>query len=184
MAPSSEYTVATALSAQVLSHDEGSILVEAGGIAAAGWFLEHGLRPNVDGDEDGEPPTKRRKTDPMRSVQIESPDESHHVPVARVTIDLHFPETLNAKAAKKKAILEDVNFEDVESISVTPSIIDLFEEGTRLKLALRRKKGAVLMVDTAGISNKVQEALRKNAVSRIRQPSGLKLKESEHPASW
>lgn len=185
MAPSSKHVVATALSAQVLDHDENSILVEAGGIAAAGWFVEHALRPyNEDEDEDGERPTKRRRINGKRagSAQAPTPDESHHIPLSRVTIDLHFPDTLDTKGAKKKAILEDVDFEDAESISVTPSIIDL-KDGTRLKLTLRRKKSTVLMVHTAGISKDTLKMLRQIAVSRLRQPDAEK-SPSAHPASW
>ena len=189
MAPSSEYAVATALSAQVFSHDEGSILVEAGGFEAARWYLQHGIRPvnNVDEGEGNivQPPTKRRKIDGGRSVQVKALDESRHVPVAQVTIDLHFPETLDGKAAKKGSILEDVNFDGAESVLVTPAIIDLFEDGTKLKLALRRKKGAVLMIHTTSISDEVLEALRRHAVTRLRQPnSGKESMTEPHPASW
>ena len=185
MAPLVDYAVTTALSAQVLSHDEGSILVEAGGAAAAGWFLEQGLRPNnTPADEsDSEPPSKRRKVTKVRSVEVSDPGEEHHIPVARVTIDLHFPETLNGKVAKKSAILEDVDFEEAEPISVVPAVIDLFDDGARLKLSLRRRKGAVLMVDTTGIPNKIRDALRRIAVSRIREPSS-DTRVSPHPATW
>ena len=185
MAPLAEYAVTTALSAQVLSHDEGSILVEAGGIAAAGWFLQHGLRPNNAPAEDShaEPPAKRRKVTRVHSVEAIEPDEQLHIPVSRVTIDLHFPETLNGKVAKKRAILDDLEFEEAESISVVPAVIDLFDDGTRLKLSLRRRKGAVLMVDTTGIPNKILDALRKTAVSRIRQPESAD-RASTHPATW
>ena len=185
MAPSSKHTVATALSAQVLQHDESAILIEAGGIAAAGWFLEKALRPHDDDeDEGGEPPAKRRKTSGDGTAQAFAPDPAQHIPLSRVTIDLHFPDTFNTKAAKKKAILEDVDFEDAESVSVVPSVVELFEDGTRLKLALREKRGMVLMVHTDGISNSALEMLRNNAISRMRQPNSERTASSVHPASW
>ena len=190
MAPPSEYAVATALSSQCLSHDEGSVVVEAGGIAPAQWFLEHGSRPNEDEENDEESedidhrPAKRRKVTIVRSVEAFQPQEDRHIPVSRVIIDLHFPETLNGKPAKKKAILQDIDFEGAQSISVVPSTIDLFDDGTRLKLALRRKKGAVLVLDTAGISGKALDALREIAVSRNRTTDkDSSSRASEHPAT-
>jgi E3 ubiquitin-protein ligase SHPRH len=99
-------------------------------------------------------------------------------------VDLHFPETLHTKPARRRDILNDVNFEDSESIKVTPAVVDLFEEGTRLRLALPREKGAVLIVDTAGIPADALDALRKIAVSRLRQRGSLKVQYGTAPASW
>lgn len=180
--------MATALSAQVLTHDEGSILVEAGGIAAAGWFLERGIRPD-DGraseSEGDEPPAKRRKVAKMRSVETFQPQAEQHIPVSRVTIDLHFPELLDGKGARKTAILQDIVLDDSESVSIVPAISDLFEEGTRLKLALRRRKGAVLAIDTTKISTKALDALRKIAVMRMRPPASEPSERvSPSPATW
>lgn len=185
MAPHHDHAVTSVFSTRVLSHDEGSVLVEAGGLEPMRWFLEHGLRPHHESDD--EPPTKKRKTGEYgkaKSVKAGTLDESNHIPISRVSIDLHFPERLNTKHPKSRAIQKDVQFGDAESIYVRPSIIDLFDEGTRLKLALPRDKGAVIMVDIADVPNTILDALRKHAVSKVQRPVDIVSRNQEHPATW
>ena len=182
MAPIHERAVVTVLSTQVLSHDEGSILIEAGGFRPMSRFLEDDLYST---DEDSEPPAKRRKKDDTSSVKAEAPIDSDHIPISRVALDLHFPETLSSKPAKQRAIEEDVDFEDTRSIAVIPSIIELFDDGTKLRLAHPRKKGAVMMVRVTDIPKSVRHALFVNAVSRLKPVSDAKSKmQQDHPASW
>jgi E3 ubiquitin-protein ligase SHPRH len=62
MAPVNSYAVADAVSMQVLSHDETSILVEAGGFTPMRWFLERGahhMQAAEDDIENEQPPKKR-----------------------------------------------------------------------------------------------------------------------------
>ena len=186
MAPLDEHGVTTVLSTKVLSHDERSILVEVGGFTPMQWFLEHGLRPESD-EEDGEPPKKRRKTNETTSVKAVTPSVNSHILVSRVSLDLQFLETINGKSATPMAVdtfEPDVAFEDAASIAVIPSVIDLFEDGMRLRLALPRKKGAVMLVDTAGIPDRILDALRKNAVSRKQRHDARTPKNDAHPATW
>lgn len=185
MAPLDEHAVATVVSTQVLSYDEGTILVEAGGFTPMRWFLEHGLQPNEleEGNDDG-PPKKKRKTGESKSVKGGVPHESNHICVSRVAIDLHFPDTVKVKSAQQRLIDQDVDVKDVDSISVIPSVIDLFEDGTRLRLALPRKRGAVAIVDTAGVPQAALDALRNVAVSRKQSYGAPTSKNEDHPATW
>ena len=167
MAPVHKYAVVSVNSTHATSHDGSSILVEPGGFAPVCWFLEHGLQS--DEVDDDYRPAKRRKTSDQSAVpaRIDSIDESKNIPIFRVSLDLHFPETLSTKAAKSRAVEQDVDFNGAESIIVDPSIVDVFEDGTRLRLALPGKTGAVLAVDTHSIPKDILAAIQGIAVKRL-----------------
>ena len=188
MATYERYAVATVVSSQVLSHDETSILVEAGGINPTSWFLSHGETGHESHDE---PPTKRRKTTPSEERQTDQPpNPAKNILLRRMAIDFHFPDTLSSKTPSAKAIKKDVDFENSLTIAVLPRVIDLFEKGTRLKLASQKKKGAVLVVDSSGVEEAALDAFRDVAVSRTASKSTIKplktdsTKADGHPATW
>lgn len=146
MALQERHTVATVVSSQVFSHDETSILVEAGGIKPTSWFLSHGEA--AEDDTADERPTKRRKIsppDPHVSDATPSADES--IRLRRMAIDLHYPDTIDSKTPSAQTIHNDVNFETSPSIVVFPKVIKHFDDGVRLKLTCQKRKGAVLVVD-------------------------------------
>lgn len=191
MALHEHHAVAAVVSAQVVSHDETSILVEAGGINPANWFLSHGETAADDQGEEGERPQKRRKTNLANdTLHNHVPDSAENILLQRTAIDLHFPETLGAKTPSAKSVKDDVDFNSSPNIAVLPRVVDLFDEGTRLKLALGRKKGAVLVLDTSGIQEAVLDGLREAAVSRsitrslamTTQPETTR--SAERPATW
>ncbi|KAK5122434.1 hypothetical protein LTR85_004018 [Meristemomyces frigidus] len=172
MAPINEYAVATVYSTQVKAHDEKSILVEAGGFTPMRWFLEHAADS---GDHDDvERPKKRRKVkhDDQQPVATQKPEgytRDGEIPIHRVTIDLHFPDTLGSKPTSEAAIRDDVGFEGAIEVSVTPYGIGEESGGSRLRLTTPQKQSAVLMVDTDVLPKSVRDALR-----RIALPGQLK----------
>lgn len=108
MAPTNTRAVASVISTQVVTQDEKSILVEAGGFTPMRWFLERGAHHYQDAEKDGEeyqqPPRKRvRISRPAKSQpSVQSPPNT--IPLSRVTIDLHFPETLAMKTPRQEKI--------------------------------------------------------------------------------
>ena len=152
MAPTNEHAVATVLSTQVKSHDEGTILVEAGGFTPMRWFLEHAADGQRD-DADKKPSKKRRKTTHDDDVSIERHAHGHHdnaedeIPIHRVRLDLHFPETLSTRPANAKSLLQDVEFDDGLEVAVVPYGISEDHAGTRLRLTTPKDRDAVLFVD-------------------------------------
>lgn len=163
MAPINEYAVATVYTTQVRSHDEMSILVEAGGFTPIRWFLERAANSADDGEV--ERPTKRRKV--KREGQAIStpprqrtPSGDEEIPIHRVSIDLHFPEFLGAKAAREATLREDVDFEDVVGVSVMPYGIDEEHGVTRLRLTTPERQSAVVIVETDILPTSVRDALR------------------------
>ena len=112
MAPVNSHAVASAVSMQVLSHDEMSILVEAGGFTPMRWFLERGahhMQTAEDDIESEQPPKKRAKTARSSKPRVKpviTPTTTITIPLARATVDIHFPETLAAKPPKPETIDE------------------------------------------------------------------------------
>lgn len=165
MAPVSSHAVATAVSMQVLSHDETSILVEAGGFTPMRWFLERGahhMQAAEDDDESKQPPKKRTKL--AKSTKSQGTHTTTPVaamiPLARVAIDIHFPETLATKAPKSETIDQDVNFEGSDDIPVVVhSIID-DDGGVQMLLAHPTHEGAVLKADLSYVPLQVLDGLR------------------------
>ncbi|KAK5173628.1 uncharacterized protein LTR77_002309 [Saxophila tyrrhenica] len=168
MAPLNEHCVTTALSATALSHDESTVLVEAGGFTPMKWFLSQALNPASATEDVSEPPAKRRKLGESRSVQCAVPDPAQHIPISRVAIDLDFPTTLNARSVGSAQIREDVSFKGAESVKVDASFMDRFD-AHRLRLALPRLNGEVLVVDVTELPDYARGALRHAALTRLRE---------------
>lgn len=185
MPPLQQHAVVSVHSTRVLSHDEGSVLVETGSFTPMRWFLEQGLQ-SID-DSDDEPPKKKRRTTDGAQTKTTKSEVKEHVdaiPMSRVRIDLQFPDTLTSKPPKRTSTDLDDEFGNAECVDVVPTIIDLFEDGTRLKLADPRDKGAVLMVDLADPPEATLDALRTIAVSRMQKVDKRSLQYSENPATW
>lgn len=164
MAPNHEHGVANVISTHVVTHDDTSILVEAGGFAPTAWFLKHGSQSVEDDEADGERPAKRRKIEKLNTAETPILEQAARVLISRVSLDLHFSETLTRSPEERNIAMEDVVFDTANAIEVTPSVSNLFEDGTRLRLRLARKKGAVLVVDTAGVPQLIIDALQKDAI--------------------
>ncbi|GAB7359482.1 hypothetical protein MBLNU230_g6128t1 [Neophaeotheca triangularis] len=154
--PFKQHVVATVFSTRVLSYDGESIIVEAGGYQPMAWFLEHGSQDPIDTQE---PPKKKRKT--ADDVPATPPAG---IPVARTTIDFHFPETLTTKPAKGNALKDDVDFEGAREVSVELNEVTPDEAGTRIKLSLDMMKGAVIELEVdqlpVDVGQRLQEISR------------------------
>ncbi|KXT00986.1 hypothetical protein AC578_8198 [Pseudocercospora eumusae] len=171
MAPRREHVVTTVFSTHVKSHDQTSILVEAGAFTPTRWFLEHGAR------DDDEPPKKRR-----RVQQGEDPTPvAEEIPLFDVAIDLHFPESVNATSAPPSAVLEDVDFEGSPSLPVLPYGIETDQYGTRLRLGLPRGKKPVLLIECGKVPEKILALFRSIALRD--QLSATTSRQQDRPAS-
>ena len=125
---------------QVLSHDETSILVEAGGFTPMRWFLERGahhMQAAEDDIESEQPPNKRTKLSRSSKPRAKSviTSATTTIPLARVTVDIHFPETLAAKLPKPETIDRDVDFEESNGIPVILYGITDDDLGVQIQLA-------------------------------------------------
>jgi E3 ubiquitin-protein ligase SHPRH len=188
MAPVNSHAVANAVSMQVLSHDETSILVEAGGFTPMRWFLERGAHHMQATDDDNEsehPPKKRAKLARSSNPRTRSVATSTAatIPLARVTIDIHFPETLAAMLPKPETIDQDVNFEDSDGIPVILYHINDYGQDVQMQLAHPTHEGAVLKADLSYVLPQVLEDLRMIA-SIDRQKASIEgTPTKDHPAS-
>ena len=155
-----ERAAATVFSAQVRSSDERTILVEAGGFAPVRWFLEYAA--SAEGHE--EPPKKRRR---LRKHESEAEDWKEQatairadcIPIHRVTIDLHFPETAHTKPASQAALDADVEFDTAEHVAVTLFGITTSNTGTRLRLVTPGNPQAMLILECDSIPATACEGL-------------------------
>jgi E3 ubiquitin-protein ligase SHPRH len=151
MAPTHPHCVASVISTQVVSYDQRAILVEAGGFTPMRWFLERGAQRIQDTDDDDEskqPPRKRAKlAKPVKakSKAAAAPVQSiENIPLARVTIDLHFPETLAEKTPRPETIDQDVDFTGTDEVRVIVDGISEDEHGVQMRLAQATQHGVLL----------------------------------------
>ena len=188
MAPTNEHAVATVFSTQVKSSEDGSILVEAGGFTPTRWFLEHAAHGVNDHAE--APRKKRRKA--RASVEMEGDENSdvvvetaaeETIPIHRVSIDLQFPDTLQSRPAKRKAIEDDVEYVDADEVAVVPFGIDSDDDGFRLQLSAPKNLGAVLVIECSNIAQSVCDALRRIALPGQLRASYAGQREKTNPAT-
>lgn len=176
---------------QVLSHDETSILVEAGGFTPMRWFLERGahhMQAAEDDIESEQPPKKRAKvtrpSNPRATPAVtQSATTSTTIPLARVIVDINFPETLAAKLPKPETIVQDVDFGQSNDIPVILHGITDDDVGVQIQLAHPTHEGAILKADLSHVPPKVLEDLRLVALPD-RQKASVDGKHTiDHPAS-
>ena len=165
MAPINSHAVAHAVSMQVLSHDETSILVEAGGFTPMRWFLERGAHhmQATDDDNESEQPLKKRAKLVRSSkprVRPVTPSTAVTIPLARVTVDIHFSETLAAKLPTPETIDRDVDFEESDGIPVILYYINDDGEDVQMQLAHPTHEGAILKADLSFLPPHVLDDLR------------------------
>ena len=189
MAPTIEHAVTTVRSTQVVSRDKRSILVEAGGFTPMRWFLERAIA-GTKTEDIAEPPKKRRRLGggstrkPAQhipdAIKQKSPDDE--IPIHRVTLDLHFPETLSTRSANRAAVIEDVEF-DASTKEANVSLYGFGNdgEGAELRLMIPGAEGAMLLVHTDGIAPGLRDAVRK-IVSTGRM-GGETMTSRSHPAT-
>lgn len=179
MAPTNERAVATVFSAQVVTPDEKSILVEAGGFTPMRSFLQYAASTRV---EDAEPPKKRRKTKGASDVAsiASNKDDDALIPIHTVTLDLHFPETLTTKAAHGSAVNADVDFADSEKVPVLIHGIGNGDTSSMLRLDLPGKVDALLRVEASAVAQSVVDALRAVGKPRDAHSEG---RYGTHPAT-
>lgn len=179
--------MATVLSTQVRSHDEKSILVETGGFTPMRWFLEHAA--NTLTKDEAEPPKKRRK---VRSEEPSPAAATNHqrtspsgeeIPIHRVSIDLHFPETLQTGPANEKAVTNDVDFDGALEVPVIPYGIEDDQAGSRLRLTIPEKPDAVLMIDADDFPQSARGALRRLALPGQLKAAYSNRREKTNPAT-
>ena len=188
MAPVNSHAVANAVSMQVLSHDETSILVEAGGFTPIRWFLERGahhMQTAEDDIESEQPPKKRTKIarfSKPRTKPVIAP-KTTTIPLARVTVDIHFPETLAAKLPKPETIHRDLDFELSHDIPVILHSITDDDLGIQIQLAHPTHEGAILKADLSHVPPKVLDDLRMVALRDHQEVSVGGKPTTAHPAS-
>ncbi|KAF2158888.1 hypothetical protein M409DRAFT_71432 [Zasmidium cellare ATCC 36951] len=179
MAPRKEHAFATVLSAQVRSSDEQSILVEAGGVTPMRWFLEHG-QPDTEG-----PPKKRRRLqDNKREAQTQDDHpKNEEIPLFEASIDFHFPETLKAKSPSKRALEDDISFEETAALPVVVYGVESDVTATKLRLALHKVNGPVLVLESQEVSDEVLGLLRTIALPGQLKAAISNKRVKESPAS-
>nr|OQO17621.1 hypothetical protein B0A51_14023 [Rachicladosporium sp. CCFEE 5018] len=171
MAPISRRAVASVLSSQVVSHDERSILIGAGGFRPVRWFMEKGQADAiVDDDEDdrNQPAKKRRKISVARpehymakNKRMSSMPSAHElIPLARVAIDFHFPVSVGEPCPEVANIDADVDFAGADETLVIAYGICEDHGTTHMRFALPTAHGAILKMDFHRLSPDVIEDLR------------------------
>ena len=125
------------------------------------WFLENAaddscVQPDV------ERPKKRRKVsrDDSHDERQSLHTNDEEIPIYKVTLDLHFPESLGSKPVDELAMKEDDGFEDVKSIPIIPYGIEDEKGNFKLRLTTPGPQNAVVMVEVDELSIAVREALQ------------------------
>lgn len=185
MASRSERALVTVMSCHALAPDQQTLLVEAGGFAPMKWFLRNAVEFTPEESEDCEPPKKKLKRSEGKHVESKISQYAQHIPLSRVVVDLHFPKSLDGQLLDEDDAMEDAEFEEnARPVHVLPSIVDMFEDGTKLRLAQPRKSSAVLVLDCDSIPDTVTNALRVDAIPRLQKHGGVSHHAAEYPASW
>lgn len=155
MAAVTHHAAVSVYSTQVKSHNGSAILVEAGGFTPMRWFLERAANASLlDSDEDTEPVKKKRKITRNRKSRQSAPTEfasGDLIPIRQASIDLHFD---------KRSIDSVVEFDETNAdVSVILHEQSSDESGSKLKLALRTNKSAVIDIDTSAIAGDAYDLL-------------------------
>ena len=202
MAPFNTRGTADVLSTQVVSHNESSIVVEAGGFVPMRWFLEHG-NPHADSDDETKnegPPKKRRKTGktgktvpahfPNTKVESEcpstlSPSPVETIPLAKVTLDFNFPNRENVGEGMPQAhsIAADVDFADEEGIPVIVYGMCEDHTGSYMRIAHPHAQGAVLKMDITKLPDSLMNELRMIALPGRQKQTWQGQASKDHPAT-
>lgn len=188
MAPINSQAVASVISTQVVSHDEKSILVEAGGFTPMRWFLEHGAHhmQDTDDDEAQQPPKKRTKhfnSSRANAKPATAQPNTHTIPLARTSLDLHFPETLATKTPRKETVDQDVDFSGLDDVPIVLHEISEDDIGIQIRLSHPGRKGAVLKADLGKISPDFLEHFRSIAAFHHIKDQKSGILRREDPAS-
>lgn len=134
------------------------------------WFLEraaHRIQDTDDDDDDDEnkqPPRKRTKL--MKPVKPKTKAASapvqvtENIPLARVTIDLHFPETLAEKTPRPETIDLDVDFTGTDEVRVIVDSISEDEHGVQLQLAQATRHGVLLKAGLSHVPVQILDDIR------------------------
>ncbi|KAK6437758.1 hypothetical protein LTR95_006048 [Oleoguttula sp. CCFEE 5521] len=194
MAPSSRRAVASVLSSQVVSHDERSILIEAGGFRPVRWFMEKGQADAIVEDDENDqdrPAKKRRKLSIARperyvteSNRVSSMPPAHElIPLARVAIDFHFPVSVGDSCPEVASIDADVSFAGADETLVIAYGIGEDHGTTHMRFALPKAKGAILKMDFDRVPPDVIEDLRFIALPERQKQTCDGTATKEHPAT-
>ena len=187
MAPRREHVRTNVISTQVKSHDEKSILVEAGSFTPIRWFLEHGSQT----DEDDQPLKKRRRIDGndddnnyQRESNIPSKDTGN-ILLFELCVDLCFQDTLitTFETHRDSTLFNELDFDNTSILPVVPLKAETDGIGTRLLLTLPRSKAPVLLVECAMISDVVLDLLRMVALPAQIEAFARSRWNKEYPAS-
>lgn len=171
------HCVASVASTQVVSSDQKSILVEAGGFTPMRWFLEraaHRVQDTDEEDESRKPPRKRTKlTRPVKAKTeaLSAPVQvTENIPLARVTIDLHFPETLATKTPRPETIDQDIDFTAADEVQVIVDGISEDEVGVQLRLAQATRHGVLLKADLSHVPSQILDDVRATILHTQQDP--------------
>lgn len=187
MAPIESRATAIVVSTQVVTHDESSILVETGCFTPMRWFLERGALHMQDAEDDDDdleskrPPKKRAKlAKPVKKQVKAAPVQPApiNIPLARVTVDLSFPEATTNEVPSQDGFEEDADFSNSDEVPVAVLGISEDDLGVRMRIAHPGRNGVVLKADLSNVTSNVLNDLRALALPE-RQTAGSK----DRPAS-
>ncbi|TKA27788.1 hypothetical protein B0A50_04889 [Salinomyces thailandicus] len=187
MGPFDEHAVVSVFSTQVLSHDEDSILVEAGGFEPMRWFLAYATNSGSLEGVDADRPRKRQR------LSQEEPEEKallgplgafaeDEIPIHRACIDFHFPETLHTGPANKERLSDDIEFEGAD-IPVVPYAWEKHDEGSRLRITTPANKDPFITVNAEHIPDTVNAAVDQMVVTRHLTATYASQRAKTHPAT-
>jgi E3 ubiquitin-protein ligase SHPRH len=144
------------------------------------WFLERGAQRTQDTDDDDEskqPPRKRaRLTKPIKAKPkaASAPVKViENIPLAQVTIDLHFPETLGTKTPGPETIDQDLDFTGTDEVQVVLDRISVDETGVQMRLAQATRHGVLLNADLSHLPPQILDELRAIILHTQRDPTAF-----------
>ncbi|KAJ8603869.1 hypothetical protein MRB53_042044 [Persea americana] len=157
MAPFNIHATASFLSAQVVTWDQSTILVETGFQAPVRWFLD-GSDGSIDDstcDSNGKPPAKRRKVVKETKSDdhaIAEQESGSLIPLGKINIDLQLP-----GGADRVMMSND----DFKTTLVTIQSVEREGEYTRIQLGnASTKEGPVIKIDIEDLDEAAYNALR------------------------
>ena len=144
------------------------------------WFLERAAHrtqdtdDDYDDDESKQPPRKRTKLTKPVKAKIEAASAPaqviENIPLARVTIDLHFPETLAAKTPRPETIDQDVDFTGTDEVRIIVDSISEDEHGVQMRLAQATGHGVLLKADLSHVPAHILDDIRAIILHTQRDP--------------
>lgn len=140
-----------------------------------------------DDDRDSkQPPKKRAKlTKPVKTQVKAAPAQPAPmtIPLARVTVDLCFMETLAIQAPTQDSIDEDTDFSNSDEVPVAVTGISDDDLGVQMRIAHPSRQGVVLRADLSKVTPSVLNDLRTIALPERQKSALVGVGLKDNPAS-